>query len=145
MFDVTEDATDFQWQLVHSDCAERCQQFSIRTLRFLAQKIKAYGPEREKITSTLGTDIEKVYKDFLHHLQSLKSILKNNNINVEDAPLTFEKIDKLEKPKIKDQITPPEKQNIGKSTLEYLISYKNQNNLSMEKTKRLCPKKLSAI
>jgi len=129
-FDVTEDPTDFQWQLVHSDCAGRCQQFSIKTLRFLAQRIKTYGPEREKITKSLGTDIEKIYKEFSTHLNSLKSFLKQDSAD---------SVEEINSPKTKSNtkkvINEPEKQNLGQGTIDYLISYKNQNNLSMQKLK----------
>jgi hypothetical protein len=75
VFDITESLDDFQWQLVHSDCAARCGNLSVRTLRFLAQQITKYKPEREKITKSLGPDIEGIYKTFKKHLSDLRSRL----------------------------------------------------------------------
>jgi len=75
LFDITESLDDFQWQLVHTDCAARCGSLSVRTLRFLAQKIAKYKPEREKITKSLGSDIEGIYKAFKKHLNDLEQNL----------------------------------------------------------------------
>lgn len=75
LFDITDSLDDFQWQLVHTDCASRCGYLSVRTLRFLAQKITKYKPEREKITKSLGSDIEGIYKAFKKHLNDLEQNL----------------------------------------------------------------------
>jgi hypothetical protein len=75
LFDITDSLDDFQWQLVHTDCASRCGYLSVRTLRFLAQKITKYKPEREKITKSLGSDIEGIYKAFKKHLKDLEQNL----------------------------------------------------------------------
>jgi hypothetical protein len=75
LFDITESLDDFQWQLVHTDCASRCGSLSVRTLRFLAQKIAKYKPERDKITKSLGSDIEGIYKAFKKHLNDLEQNL----------------------------------------------------------------------
>jgi len=72
LFDVTESVDNFQWQLVHADCAKRCGKISVKTIRFLAQKINNYNPERNKITEKLGSNIEQIYKNFKKHLLSLK-------------------------------------------------------------------------
>ena len=75
VFDITESSDDFQWQLVHTDCAARCQILSVRTLRFLAQQIARYKPEREKVTASLGPNIENIYKTFVKHLEDLQNQL----------------------------------------------------------------------
>jgi len=75
VFDTTENSDDFQWQLVHTDCAARCQILSVRTLRFLAQQIARYKPEREKVTASLGPNIENIYKTFVKHLEDLQNQL----------------------------------------------------------------------
>ncbi len=75
VFDITESLDDFQWQLVHADCAARCGILSVRTLRFLAQQISRYTPEREKITASLGPNIENIYKTFVKHLEDLQNQL----------------------------------------------------------------------
>ena len=75
VFDITESLDDFQWQLVHADCAARCGILSVRTLRFLAQQISRYTPEREKITASLDPNIENIYKTFVKHLEDLQNQL----------------------------------------------------------------------
>jgi hypothetical protein len=75
VFDITESLDDFQWQLVHTDCAARCNNLSVRTLRFLAQQIARYKPEREKVTASLGPNIENIYKTFVKHLEDLQNQL----------------------------------------------------------------------
>jgi len=47
----------------------------VRTLRFLAQQISKYTPEREKITASLGPNIENIYKTFVKHLEDLQNQL----------------------------------------------------------------------
>ena len=80
VFDITESLDDFQWQLIHSDCAARCGSLSVRTLRFLAQQISQYTPEREKITASLGPNIENIYKTFVRHLDDLRNQLSSASI-----------------------------------------------------------------
>jgi len=80
VFDITESLDDFQWQLIHSDCAARCGNLSVRTLRFLAQQISQYTPEREKITASLGPNIENIYKTFVRHLDDLRNQLSSASI-----------------------------------------------------------------
>ena len=75
VFDVTAELDNFQWQLVHTDCAGRCQNISVRTIRFLAQQITKYTPKREQIIKEVGTDINNIYKTFLRHLESLRTEL----------------------------------------------------------------------
>lgn len=47
----------------------------MRTLRFLAQQIARYKPEREKVTASLGLNIENIYKTFVKHLEDLQNQL----------------------------------------------------------------------